>query len=433
MDRGKWARALVLMPLLGIVTTGGPLLQPSFAAGTADPHLASGTVVDDSGAPVANARVTASVEQDVQQLESATYEHELARAYTDTEGRFDLAGTLDAPATWNSDGSVRIQLEVLTSQRDRYYLLNLLPPSSSRTDWTWTEAPDMKVLAPGTSDVVQVASGQVEGLVMQVATGKPVAINAAADVLPNPDGAIDGGTEPASATDTLDTNTDSAGASRASDLAIAAAKSSCEYDVWKDTDNYKFRGGPVQYWSILNRSTELLDWSTTTETKLSVAYTGSGTNYNGGLSQGFDSSQTSGFTKSFTDDYTTKFYRTQWRYREQALYCFEPYAYRDVDTGQRRWRPSNFTGQAAGNATSYSWACQPQYEIQTTVDSLYFQTNKTINYTGWFEILGVKLDISQSHGNQTKVAYQRRPAFGYMKLCGKGADPALSFMVREVS
>jgi hypothetical protein len=381
-------RALPWLLGLGLVATlttalSGTLLGGA-AAADSEPLLADGTVRTASGAPRAGVLVVASAEHD---RGARTIQTELARDTTDAAGRFELEGALTGPA--------RIEIMTLASDVVRYHLVDAGQPMR---DLSLTLQAGTTEPATGGHDRMVTTSSRT------AATAVTTSRAGAAMIRADP---------------------------REAQLVRACPTFGDIY--WKETSTTVKRGVPVHFAYVANKTTHRFEYETTTSTSFSIAYTGVGKDYEGGLTGSEQNDTSAGLvgTKGGGSPYTPFVWKLQWQFRKEDKWCFNmgyPYP-----MGRSRWLPVRWTG---GNWTSHdatTFPCNPDHRAGSSHD-FWVQRSTSSTWTGWFAIAGVKLSSSQERGSRIKATYVLRRGMGRMVLCGRDdAPPYASFVVEVAS
>ena len=370
-------------------------------AAAADPLIAQGSVRSAAGRPLEGVLVVARAEHDQGRR---TVQIELARTTTDTAGEFELEGELRGPADRNADGSVRIEIMALATDVVRYYVVNAHPPAGSGDDWTWsqTHADPSMVTAGRTLRTSDLAGERLTDLSLSLGadpSGRVTAKQARAD---------------------------------AREAELARPCSETAYVYYKETDDKVRRGVPVHFAYVANKTKHRFEYETTTDTSLSVAYTGVGKNYSGGLTGSTHNDTSAGLvgTKGGGSKYTPFLWKLEWEYRREEKWCFNAgYPY---PMGRSRWLPTRWTGGNWVGHDATPFACNVDFRVPSSHD-FWVQRVTSSTWRGWFAIGGVELSSSQQRGSRIKGTYVLRNGKGRMLLCGNDDVPVDASFVEEVT
>lgn len=351
------------------------------AAADGEPLIADGTVRTASGAPRAGVLVVASAEHD---RGARTTQTELARDTTDAAGRFELEGTLGGPA--------RIEIMMLAADVVRYHLVDAGQPLRDLS------------------------------LTLQAGLSEPSARG------------HDRMMTAASRTDAATADTASAAMIRADAREASLARACPTFgDIYyKETSATVKRGVPVHFAYVANKTKHKFEYETTTGTDLSVAYTGVGKNYAGGLTGSEHNDTSAGLvgTKGSGSPHTPFLWKLQWQYRKEDKWCFNmgyPYP-----MGRSRWLPVKWTGGNYVGHDATTFPCDPDHRAGSSHD-FWVQRRTSSTWTGWFAIAGVKLSSSQERGSRIKGTYVLRRGMGRMVLCGNDDVPPDASFVEELT
>jgi hypothetical protein len=409
---------------VGLVATSATTAAGGHASATAttDPVIAEGTVRSATGRPLEGILVVAHAEHDQGRR---TTQVELARTTTDADGEFELAGALRGPADRNADGSVRIELMALAADVVRYYLVNAHPPTEGGAEWTWsTTAADPSIVEAGQGLQASDLGGEPLaglGITLEGGVSEPAEPSARGDLMVAPGG--EHRTAAAKARAEL-----ARADAREAELAVACPSFADIY--WQETSTTVKRGAPVHFAYVANKTKHRFEYTTTTNTSLSVAYTGVGKNYAGGLTGSAQNDTSAGLigTKGRTT-YTPLLWNLQWLYRKEDKWCFNmghPYPMR-----RSRWLPVKWTG---GNWVSHeatTFPCNPFFRAGSAHD-FWVQRRTSSTWEGWFAIAGARLASSQERNSSIRGTYVLRKGKGRMVLCGREDQPADASFVEEV-
>ena len=409
-------------------------------------HLVSGTVVDGSGDPVGGAQVVANIENDVTTPEEKTELLEVASGTTNANGGFTLTGGLSVPATYDEDdGSVRVELTIMDTDVARFYTINAVPPAEAGGNWTWSTMADTAVIDHPVE--VEALVGQpVTDLAFKLDVDKGVANGSASSgvytAIPGEVGsgdAVDDGSEyapamefdpddPAGSDATDPSGTPSAEMGVATDLQYVCNPSEA---YWAPMNIYKTRLDPVVWSAIADDAKDKFFWNTSTRTQFQSAIAGAGKNFAGGLMKTVDKVNGAGFVKTFDGPYIKQFFGMQWKYRKQRLMCYN--AGNPIDTKRRRWIAHHWTLGSAPIASSWDFTCQSSHKSVVSSDSVYVSKSKTVRFNQFIEIAGVRIDTTQGYNTfSEKHQYIAKNGSSSFTLCGRGADPGVAPIVKEV-
>jgi hypothetical protein len=416
-----------LVAALAVTSVG----ETAMASADTDPTIAEGTVLSAAGEPVADALIVARTEQ---RQGDRTMQTELARTSTDADGSFELAGSLRGPADRNADGSVRIEIMALAPDVVRYYLVNAHPPSNDEDDWSWSKRLSDPTIVKGGHSGLRASDIDDEAL-----TGLTFTLEGGTS--PGIDAASKGPSAAASEYSVLGdqmTKLDSTGAeqglasaeadAREAELARACPTPGDIY--WQSTSDTRERGVPVHFAYVANKTKNRFEYETTGSTSLSIAYTGAGKNYKGGLTGSSQNNTSAGVigTKGGGSKHTVFLWKLKWQYRKEDKRCFNMgYPYK---MGRSRWLPTRWTG---GNWTSQDATTFPctRYRVGSTAD-FWVQRNTSSTWNGWFGIGGVELSSRQQRGTRIKGTYVLRKGRGRMVLCGNDNFPVEASFAEEI-
>jgi hypothetical protein len=418
-------------PLLSVTTAGALTIVVGLTASTSaieksssngdGPQMVSGIVLDTRGHPVADAGIGVYVEQELPDADKLTL---IAEGHTTRAGRFSIRGGVQgAPFTTNPDDSVTLQINVNDGIDVTHFDIDVRPPAPSkgRPDWTWGEVVDSHYLPRAAAPRAQERTGDVvAGLELQLA-GEPT------EGVTPPEGEAPthespNGIEP--------------------DIALMKHDATwCNTQYWRWLpDTSRFRSTPNMHVYQYNRTGMNYKWSTTRQTKLQIAYTGEGTvkgvGYKGGLSYTTEKDTTNWIDASWPRKAEGRnlVLKTEWRYQKQKLMCETSMSGTGqeggYDTGHRRFKARTWTLGNRDVPTNLFWSCPS--ENRTVIDhKVGIDNGKTNRWNEWFEIVGVKLDATQTNTTKTVLSIWPAGGFNRAKICGKGAKPGSAALVRE--
>jgi hypothetical protein len=198
---------------------------------------------------------------------------------------------------------------------------------------------------------------------------------------------------------------------------------------WQKTTDWSRRQVPIQRVRTRTRSKVSYEWSTTNNTMLDVAVTGSRGDFSAGLSFSKENTASAGMNPSSLNN-TSQLYTQEWQYEKWELYCM---TYPGVmkPQGAYQWRPAFWT---LGNDKRFvgepSWTCAPVNSTSIASPS-WVARGTTVKYAGWFSIGGVSLSSQQTNSSAHKLIYSPYNATK-ATLCGRDAVPSLASQVVEV-
>ena len=425
------------------------------------PLIASGRAVDIStGAPIVGATVAAGVEQRVGPQgghAARSLENKISTDVTDANGRFALYGNLSAPATMSEDGSVRLEISVVGSNRARIHYVNAVPPTGPG-NWKWAEDA-AEPAATGAYQYGETGTGadrvgtDIDDLLIDfssptstnASSGEPVDGAAQYPAGRNEEAvAWKAGTMPIlnpgdSAEEYADASADwtavQNGTMAKEEADVAAAIRDCgsaQLPYWEDTDHTANKEMPINSAYLLDKSLVKYTWSTTKKTTATIGITGAAKNYSAGLGYSIEQDSSTGISGTKTKANTNYQWVAKWQYRKQKQFCFnEGYTY---VTGLYRWVPEQWRGDVvAKEGTVTRWACDSQYKIALT-ENYWVSHSTRQSWSGWFDIAGiVGVSAQRASEDQTRTDYLYRTEGVPYRLCGKGALPKDSSYVEEVS
>lgn len=430
------------------------------------PHL-SGLVLDASGEPLSGAMVTVSAVETVKASTlaaasarrgvsggTANLSHPLDDATTDNEGRFELEGALEAPATEYRDGSVQLELMISTESMVRFYWVNLVPPSRHE-EWREPDGSQPNLFeGPHTGAAPRAArvAGPSFTFTLGSALREPNVLRRSStsqsqytsdDVNEAPAG---------SDTDNVPTD-DEVQDVTADNQAIAnGTMDDVEADVaervrscpggagdlyWTDVNKTTTKWVPIHSHYVLDKFKHQFEWQRTHTTKFGIAVTGDGPNYAGGIVGSRKQTYSTGYkgTKSVSNE--NFMWKARWIYQKQKQICYNHgYSY---DTGRTRWladeKQGGFDVFTPSNLTRFS--CESQFRARLGTDH-WASRSTTRRWNGWFEIASVRLPLvaqfetSSAEREVTRATYILKKQNGHGFLCGQGASIDNAAFVEEV-
>lgn len=206
-----------------------------------------------------------------------------------------------------------------------------------------------------------------------------------------------------------------------------AATAPCAYG-WFPQNKYRKRWAPLKVSRTRSKSTQVYVWSTTRHTDLEVAINDDGDTYAGGLSNSVN--EQSGMTiKPRWPNNTSKLVRAQWEYRRYRAWCFggPPPSDPPQPLNLWKWRPNEALGYTKSEPNAPTFACRTRGPVHAKIR---LKQRATVRWGGWFSIIGVELDNTQTQTEHTALVIkpdtEQTPRY-----CGSGQYLRTSAFVRE--
>lgn len=207
---------------------------------------------------------------------------------------------------------------------------------------------------------------------------------------------------------------------------------------WEDAGPTRERWVPLHADYIRSKFKHSFEWQTTRTTMMSIAVTGSGSNYSGGLSYSRRNENGVGWygTKGASQTNVNHQWKTRWVYDKQAQWCFNAgYMYK---TGRTRWIADHWKGGVdTWTGQVERWTCdRDDYRARVGVN-FWVSRATSRTWVGWFGIAGVKLDskatftVEDSGEKRVRATYILKNPNGHGFLCGLSADIVRSPFVEE--
>ena len=226
---------------------------------------------------------------------------------------------------------------------------------------------------------------------------------------------------------------------------VAAEAARCpqgpDSTYWEDVNPQTTvdRRVPVHFDALRTKFTHRFEWEQTKRTSMSIAVTGKGNNYAGGMAFSIQQEESAGAANTKSNAGETHQWFVEWRYKKQARWCYNMgYPYK---LGRTRWVPRKWTNgftQAENLATTFT--CKSANQARVEGDLWVMRANSS-TWNGWFQIAGVKLDASQTRSDaneikkdnlRIKATYLRRGSVDHGFLCGRGDRPTSAPFAEEV-
>ncbi|ANH37079.1 hypothetical protein I601_0627 [Nocardioides dokdonensis FR1436] len=215
--------------------------------------------------------------------------------------------------------------------------------------------------------------------------------------------------------------------------AVEGNSSDCSggYYIWVSKSKRKSVWAPLKTSKTLGKSRLFYHWTTSKKTDLEIAINPEGgSNYGGGLS----SSSTELSDLSIKPDWpnsTSKMVRMKWRYRKHQRMCY--YAGEPGTTVAQdvfKWVPEKAMEYTKGEYNNPTFTCNTKGPISARTE---FTQSAKVTWGGWFEIIGVRMDNTQTQETVTKLVVD--PDSGQTaRYCGSNSSGlGTSAFVREIS
>jgi hypothetical protein len=204
-------------------------------------------------------------------------------------------------------------------------------------------------------------------------------------------------------------------------------KASCTY-VFVAQNKYKRVWAPLKVSRTRSKSTLRYKWSTTRRTDLGVVLNTPSGKYMGGLTG--SSHEESGMSiRPRWRNNESKLVKAQWRYRRYRAWCLggPPPSDPPRPLNIWKWKPYEATGFTRNVKNNPTFKCRARGPVANPVE---FSTATTARWQGWFSIIGVGVDNTQTQTKETSLRI--RPDDGKTpRYCGSGSLLNKSAFVRE--
>jgi hypothetical protein len=373
----------------------GPLGQPAQAQPAT---LVSGVVRTPDGQPAAGAAVmvTAFPQADTSEMLAEVL---LGQTVTDAQGYFALDVEPPVGARFRGPkSSLALVFHITFTDGTGFWRgVPALAPSSTRGHWAWLDI--------DATPERQARRAAAVPLILGAPASRPARAGIASRDDTNPDAPLGNPTP--------------------------RALPACTEGLpnWHKTTDWSRRQIPVQRVRTRTRSMVSYEWSTTFNTMMDIAVTGSRGDFSAGLSYSRDNTASAGMSPSSLGN-TSQLYTQEWQYEKWELYCM---TYPGVmkPQGAYQWRPAFWT---LGNTKRFvgepSWACTQDHKIVIASPSWVARAT-TVKYAGWFSIGGASLASQQTNSSASKLTYSPYNA-SQARLCGSDAVPIYASQVVEI-
>ena len=409
-----------------VIPTASPAAEPA-------PVLAQGFIFDDSGSPVADAAVRVSAVP-VAPIDGISLPAELGHAQTAADGSYEVRGYLPKSSGEYTNASREVELEVEATYDTFAIVGSRAVPvdqlvSASTTGQRASRARQSSVAAMVMS--LEHGEGEVSAPAqhdarVQTSSTSLVVVNETTDsgdgtgVSPGVDATDPDGT---GSPDTLPGYTLSA------DRGSATA---CAYGyqyAWMNNLVYKRSYVPIARVTTRQDSKQSYTYETTNQTKLSIGYSGSDGSSKGALTASYESDSTLG-KKLALGHGSSKMMKLQWQYQRGSKLCFNEYTGDSYYVNAYKWHPDKLTGgDALPVESTPPWDCGPSTTTQMHLDT-WIAKSSSVNYMGYFEIAGAKLDASTKNNDSTQLYIDITSTRG-ARVCGDSDFPPNANRVKE--
>jgi hypothetical protein len=141
---GILAAALFGVPVQPATATASGEVDDANATG---PRVLTGTVVDENGAPLGGARIYVYALGNTESGDTQSMDR-IALARSDAHGDFVVAGALRRIVRLNPDGSVPLELDVVTrDETKKIFNLDAVAPQGPNGQWTWGAQVDHELVS----------------------------------------------------------------------------------------------------------------------------------------------------------------------------------------------------------------------------------------------------------------------------------------------
>jgi hypothetical protein len=206
------------------------------------------------------------------------------------------------------------------------------------------------------------------------------------------------------------------------------AKASCDY-VFVAQNKYKRVWAPLKTSRTRSKSTLRFKWSTTKKTDLGVVFNTPAGKYMGGLSGSSHEESGMSLMPRWANN-ESKLVKAQWRYRRYRAWCLggPPPADPPRPLNIWKWKPYEATGFTKNVPNTPTFKCRSRGPVANAVK---LTTTTTVAWPGWFSIIGVGVDNTQTQAKETSTTI--RPDKGRTpRYCGSAGRLRKSAFVREV-
>ncbi|WP_435738342.1 hypothetical protein V5D56_07060 [Cellulosimicrobium sp. PMB13] len=341
----------------------------------------------------------------------------LGETTTDALGRFELVRCNGAmPVSDLGDGSYMLVFTGGDEANFVYTEAIMKQPTTLGAAWTLADAP--QAYTGGTAPLESVNGGETEVGTVGIVTEAHAAGDGAE--LENPVYEDENGNPQ----DPTILDDPPSGMMNTMAIPTSVCSGSVSYTA---TNTYTRAWVPIQRFKTRTRLGASFGWSTTKETSLGVAMTGSKGKYNVGLSKSLTNNTATGMSVNAN---TNSAFRTdvEWRYRGYKVTCWPVGSNAPVATGQIAWRPYNWTGGNRNAISQPTWSCVASRTV-SLANAIWVARDRTVTWSGNYSIGGVSLSNSQRTSTSAKLTLI--PKASGAKACGSNSTPTTAAQVQE--
>lgn len=382
------------------------------------PRVLTGTVVDESGVPLAGARVYVYALGNNESGDSQSMDR-IALARSNAHGDFVVAGGLRRAVRSNPDGSVPLELDVVTrDDMKKIFNLDAVAPEGPNGQWTWGAQVDHDLVTGDTDTADSQARTPISGIVLNMK-----------DAHHAPDGAPGKSSGPQNG-----------------DMTAAMTYSECKnqnyYTIkWLFTGTTTDRLTPIQKIDTATHGKVKYEYSNTENTKFQIAYGGTGPNYAGGFTYSMDNSYGAGINATVNNNFNGA-WSLNYRYRQYEQFCTthdwvdtytEAQQYGAPSSGETKWQAHHWLSGSQPVSLYDMYYCYSGVPPQNIYGTLWVARSTTSTLQGFFSVAGVGLDTTQQNSDNHKLSWSPDSTSNYVKICGNNNDPLHANKVREVN
>jgi hypothetical protein len=411
---GILAAALFGVPVQPATATASGEVDDANATG---PRVLTGTVVDENGAPLGGARIYVYALGNTESGDTQSMDR-IALARSDAHGDFVVAGALRRIVRLNPDGSVPLELDVVTrDETKKIFNLDAVAPQGPNGQWTWGAQVDHELVSDDADTADSEAHKPITDIVLDMKE---------AHVAPGgPPGKSNG--------------------SQNGDMTAAMTYSDCKNQPyylikWFFTGTTTDRLTPIQKIDTATHGKVKYAYSNTSNTKFQIAYGGTGPNYAGGFAYSIEDSYGAGVDATVGNNFNGA-WTLNYRYRQYEQFCtthdwvdtYSEAQQYGASSGETKWQAHHWLGGSQPVSNYDLYYCYSGVPAQNVYGTLWVARSTTSTLQGYFNVAGVGLDTTQQNSDYHKLSWSPDSTSNYVRICGNNSDPLHANKVREVN
>ena len=201
--------------------------------------------------------------------------------------------------------------------------------------------------------------------------------------------------------------------------------------VWvPELDVTRKRMVPIHRLTARRHSTMSYRYESTHRTEMSVAFTGDGGSYAGGLTHSNENSSSLGMLHKVGNG-AAEVLKLQWEYMRYRKKCVQSWSgghsyYLDV----YQWRPERKTAGSQTLENEPTWDCAPGRTVPIAVKT-WVAREARVRWVGWFTLGGSALDTLQENTESHKLTVFPDSGEEDPRVCGSNDFPVEAHRVKE--